>query len=216
MFKMVRKLDKDWHEDSPEYALTEGKEYQWYETSVFSRWEYPGKCQILCIDTPFDLPDLLRSALADRDEPPDFRDPFAMHADLLDRMVVYSDVSVWRVRDPVRRLEKFRSRPGDMFEPTHEHSRHAIHVAEVLETTVETTSAIDRCRAELQEHIPELDAEYKGRAAEYAQFQISLLKSMQLRSESNRARLAAEITFVRRRIKIPVTAAAGGGGQKKY
>lgn len=196
MFKMVQKTD-DPHEDAPEYVLTTDKAYQWYETSVFTRWEYPNKCRILCVDTPFDLPRLLHSALLAREERPDFRDPFAMHADLWDRLIVYSDISVWRVRDPVRKLEKFRRNPGEMFEPTHDFSRHAIHVAEVLETGVETFTAAEKCRRELQDDVPELDEGYKNRAGEYARFQISLLKSWKLRAQSNRERLAVEITFVR-------------------
>jgi hypothetical protein len=38
--------------------------------------------------------------------PVNFQDPFAMHTDLLDQMILYYDVAVWRVRDPVREAEK--------------------------------------------------------------------------------------------------------------
>lgn len=192
---MVKKIDREAHEDGPEYA--KGEDYKWYEMTIFTRWEYPDKCQVLCIDTPFDLSTQLQAALPAREAPLDFRDPFTMHADLWDRMIVYSDISVWRVRDPVRRLEESRLRPGEMFLPTHEFSRHAIHVSEVLEAAVETITAIDRCRAEIHERLPDLDDTYKNQAKEYSRFQISLLKSLKLRSDSNRARLATEITFVR-------------------
>ena len=193
--KMVKRIDRGAHEDGPEY--TKGEDYKWYEMTVFTRWEYPDKCQVLCINTPFDLSTQLQAALLDREAPLNFRDPFAMHVDLWDRIIVYSDTSVWRVRDPVRRLEESRLRPGEMFLPAHEFSRHAIHVSEVLEAAVETITAIDRCQAEIHERLPDLDEAYKNQANEYSRFQISLLKSLKLRSDSNQARLATEITFVR-------------------
>ena len=195
MCKMVKKVVSGPHEDAPEYAGTE--DYQWYETTILSRWEHPEKCQVLCIDTPFDLPKTLQRALRDRDEPPNFRDPFALHTDLWDQLIVYSDISVWRVRDPVRGLEKARLRPGEMFLPAHDFSRHAIHVSEVLGVAVETITAMDRCRTEIHRRLPDLYDDYISQAADYAQFQVSLLRSLKLRSDSNRARLETEITFVR-------------------
>ena len=196
---MVRKIDEKPHEDEPEYA-TGPDDYLWYEMTILSRWESPNKYQVLCIDVPSDLPSDLQKALAEREDPIDFADPFALQADLWDRIVVYSDISVWRVRDPVRRLEKERLQgrlhPGDVFVPTHEFSRHAMHVSEVLEAAVGTISAINRCRVEVHACIPELSETYKCQTAEYARFQISLLENMKRRSDSNLARLATEITFV--------------------
>jgi len=101
---MVRKVEKDPHEDGPEYSKG-GKDYKWFEMTVFTRWDLPNKCQVLCVDVPFDLPAELQRALSGRAVPIDFEDPFAMLTELLDQMIVYSDISVWRLRDPVRQLE---------------------------------------------------------------------------------------------------------------
>ena len=106
LFKMIRKVERGAHEDGPEYVPDGKKGYTWFEMSVFTRWDAHGGCQVLCIDAPPDFPTELRSALARRREPFNIHDPFAMHADLWDRIVVYYDISVWRVRDPVRLLEK--------------------------------------------------------------------------------------------------------------
>jgi hypothetical protein len=109
LVKMVRKVDKETHEDGPDY--TNGKkDYRWFEMTAFTRWDHsPSRCQVLCVDTPFDFPDELLKALKKRPTPLDFRDPFAMHANLVDQMIICFDISVWRVRDPIRQLEKVGS-----------------------------------------------------------------------------------------------------------
>ncbi len=93
-------------EPGPEYVNSEKKGYQWYEMTVFARWDSSGKCQVLCIDVPFDFPTELHKSLQRRTTPLESRDPFAMSIDLWDQIIVYYDVAVWRVRDPVRLLEK--------------------------------------------------------------------------------------------------------------
>lgn len=106
LVKMVHKVASGPHEDGPEYAP--GKDYKWYEMTVFTRWDHPNKCQVLCVDTPFDFPEKLQELLHKQASPVDFKDPFGMHTSLVDQMIVYCDISVWRIRDPVRQLEKVR------------------------------------------------------------------------------------------------------------
>jgi hypothetical protein len=93
--------------DGPEY-VTNMRGYRWFEVTLLSRWEAGGKCQILCIDAPPDLPMELQKVLAGRPAPLDFRDPFAMHTDLWDQIIVYYDIALWRVRDLVRELKVSR------------------------------------------------------------------------------------------------------------
>jgi hypothetical protein len=125
LFKMVRKVNvkEDQHEDGPEYVMSakKTKDYVWFEMTVLSRWEAPDRCSILCIDAPFDMPARLDRALARRRTPLDFHDPFAMHAVLWDLIIVYYDISVWRVRDPVRVLEKVSYLQSPSAEPPLHH-----------------------------------------------------------------------------------------------
>lgn len=112
LLKMVQKIDTESHDaephdSNPEYAPGK-KGYRWYEMSFFSRWDDSGTSQVLCVDTPFDFPDELQKLLEKQDQPLNFLDPFAMHISVVDQIIVYADVSVWRVRDPVRLLEKVR------------------------------------------------------------------------------------------------------------
>lgn len=110
LLKMVKKVEKDAHDDGEEYVKGT-KEYKWFEMSFFTRWDSTGLLsQVLCVDVPPDFHLELQRLLQRRSEPLDFRDPFAMHANLVDQIAVHADVSVWRVRDPVRLLEKVKRR----------------------------------------------------------------------------------------------------------
>jgi hypothetical protein len=106
---MVRKVEGNPHEKEAEYVTDVEdmkKGYTWFEMGIFTRWDDGGKCKVLCVDTPNDLPEKLKAALEKRPSYLNFGDPFAMHTDLLDQIIVYYDISVWRVRDPVREREK--------------------------------------------------------------------------------------------------------------
>jgi hypothetical protein len=106
---MALKIKEEPQEDEVEYVTDEKeieKGYRWFEMGIFTRWDDGAKCKVLCVDTPYDLPKKLKAALENRLPGLNFGDPFAMHADLLDQIIVYYEISVWRVRDPVRNLEK--------------------------------------------------------------------------------------------------------------
>jgi hypothetical protein len=109
LVKMVSKVEKDPHEKEIEY-VTDVKDvkkgYTWFEMGIFTRWDDGGKCKVLCVNPPHDLPRKLEAVLEKRPSHLDFRDPFAMHTDLLDQIIVYYEISIWRVRDPIRTLEE--------------------------------------------------------------------------------------------------------------
>jgi hypothetical protein len=94
--------------EAPAVAATDGKDYLWYEMGFFSSWGDAGRsCRVTCIDTPPVLQTGLEAALQKQSAAAvDFRDPFAMHAPLIDQIIVQYDLSVWRVRHPVRKIEK--------------------------------------------------------------------------------------------------------------
>ena len=84
-----------------------------------------------------------------------------------------------------------------MFSASHEMSRHAIHVAEVLEATIDTVRELQHRQTTVHEILWNgLDETYTEQARHYVQFQISLLKNLKLRSNSNQARLKNEIDLV--------------------
>jgi hypothetical protein len=56
---------------------------------------------------------------------------------------------------------------------------------------------MQRCQAELFEKLPvEFSTNYQDQAKEYMRFQIQIVKSLKLRSESNQERLKNEINLV--------------------
>ena len=89
-------------------------------------------------------------------------------------------------------------RIGSSFGIMHEISRHAIHTAEILQAAADTLKEMQRCRAAVYDRLLNDPGEtYKEQAKDYAQFQISLLKNLKLRSDSNQERLQNEVNLVR-------------------
>ena len=103
---MVGKVKGGPNEHEPEYVICTKKNYVWFETAVFTLWEDGKTCKVLCVDAPPDLPRRLMEALWERPSSLDFQDPFAMHTNLLDQIIVYYDILIWRIRDPIRKLER--------------------------------------------------------------------------------------------------------------
>jgi hypothetical protein len=105
LVKMVRKIPNKPHEDGPEYVPLAGKDYIWFEMGFFTCWDSQDQVRVVCVDTPPDLPSNLQTAL-EKQAPVEFKDPFSLHRYLIDQMIILYDISVWRVRDPVRIIEK--------------------------------------------------------------------------------------------------------------
>ncbi|EXA32208.1 hypothetical protein FOVG_16579 [Fusarium oxysporum f. sp. pisi HDV247] len=197
LVKMIRKINPDPYDAEPEYVPhTDGKGYVWFEMGIFTRWDSPSKCKVLCVDAPFDLPDQLKASLEKRPSRLNFGDPFAMHVDLIDLIIKYYDLSVWRIRDPVRKLEENRPHAGRLFKPMHDISRHGIHTSEILSATIETLQEMLRHQTEVYDKEPcAHEKTYQVQAKEYLKFQIQLAKSLKLRSDSNQKRLENEVNL---------------------
>ncbi|RYP02538.1 hypothetical protein DL764_005782 [Monosporascus ibericus] len=190
---MVRKVPPEVaHESGREY-VQDGEKYTWYEMGFFTRWDSPDQCRALCIDTPECLDSELQTALAQQ-PPLDFTDPFVMHRHLIDQIIVLYDISVWRVRDPVRQIERSRKNAGQRFDEMHEMARHGIHVSEVLEAAIQTLEAMQSYQVAIHDETL-LSQCYRRQANEYGKFQLQSLRSLKLRSQSNDKRLENEINL---------------------
>jgi len=74
-------------------------------------------------------------------------------------------------------------------------ARHAIHVSEVLNVTIQTMEGLQRHQTAIHESLfPDLK-NYTEYAKDYTSFQLQSLKSLKLRSDSNLDRLRNEITL---------------------
>jgi len=79
----------------------------------------------------------------------------------------------------------------------HEMSRHTIHVSEILSVTIETMEEMQRHQMAIRGSLPaDLGKTYQEQAKEYMSFQLQLLKSLKLRSDSNQERLKNEVNLV--------------------
>jgi hypothetical protein len=91
----------------------DGKYYKWFEMTILSHWDALAKThQLMCIDTPEEFPKALLKALLQPSSQITqnyFKDPFSMHAQLLDQIVQLNDESVWAIRHPIRQIEKVPS-----------------------------------------------------------------------------------------------------------
>lgn len=87
-----------WREDT-------GTTYIWHEMNFFGRWE-PGRCMILCVDTPDNFREQLEQAMNSEQGGLDLSDPFVLHIPLMDQIITLYDQSVWSIRDLIRRVEK--------------------------------------------------------------------------------------------------------------
>lgn len=73
--------------------------------NFFSLWE-PGRCTILCVDTPGNFREQLEQHVKSEKGQIDLNDPFALHIPLMDQIITLYDQSVWSIRDLIRRVEK--------------------------------------------------------------------------------------------------------------
>jgi hypothetical protein len=84
-------------------------EYKWYEMSFFTRWDSNGHGRVLCIDTPDDMPEALKRSLeSGGGNSPELnpQDPYFLHIPVIDQVLLQYTISVWRVRNPIRNIEK--------------------------------------------------------------------------------------------------------------
>ncbi|KAJ5128616.1 hypothetical protein N7526_006782 [Penicillium atrosanguineum] len=118
--------------------------YHWSKVKVFTRW-LPSTNQtgILLFDTSEDM---LKSLFSP--EPDRMNDPFWVYTRILEDVARLDDVTVWDIRDHVRKQEKVVLSSGQKPQPDyrrlHDIARHAIHVTEALEVTVQNIEHIGR------------------------------------------------------------------------
>jgi len=87
----------------------------------------------------------------------------------------------------------------------HEISRHAIHVSEVLSVTIETLQKMEEQQKAIHEDLsPPLKKTDREQAQQYMSFQIQMVKSLNLRSNSNLERLKGEVALVRKPSTISI------------
>lgn len=174
--------------------------YTWHEMTFCSRWDAK-RCLILCIGVDLTFQRLLQQILSRiwHKLPPS--EPFSLHVPLVQTILELQDVSVWSIRDVVRSIEKGRS-PSTLgfqdFTMMHETARHAIHSFETLSVSIETVEAMQQQLVDISTTHNErgsgcVDASHQIRM--HLDSQLRMLRSLFLRSQSNKERLQNEIAL---------------------
>jgi Mg2+ and Co2+ transporter CorA len=118
--------------------------YYWSKIKVFTRW-LPATNQtgIFLFDTSKDM---LKSLFGP--DPGRLHDPFWVYTLILEDVARLDEITIWDIRDHVREVEKDPSvlqsgqKPQPDYRRLHDIARHAIHVTETLEVTVQNIEQI--------------------------------------------------------------------------
>lgn len=168
--------------------------YYWSTIKVFTRW-LPSTNQtgILLFDTSEDMLNSLFKPDLDQ-----IQDPFWVYARILEDVARLDEGAVWDIRDHVRNLETeilpSGQKPKPDFRCLHDIARHAIHVTEALEVTVQNIEHISRQHEIFINSRTDLQAESAHQeVSERLAFFKSYIDSARQRSISNEKRMQNEI-----------------------
>ncbi|KIX95248.1 uncharacterized protein Z520_09165 [Fonsecaea multimorphosa CBS 102226] len=137
LIKQLKKMSGTADASQQRYA------YDWYEMGFFIYALSTGASVAFCIDTPQVFQNGLLEALnSANSDPPKEAMAFPQCAVIAEVSRLY-DVSIWTLRDEVRKIEQIRSAAGYIdsslnFTELHELARHTIHTCEVLAVAVDT------------------------------------------------------------------------------
>lgn len=166
--------------------------YLWHKLNIFSRWIPSTETTTLIVfDPPAPIRGKLPSPMIKVPAHERLGDPFWIYEVLVEEILHLQDQSVWMIRDQVRAIEKNRAlvtRPDPDYGHLHEIARHAIHVSESLEVTVNTLGSILQRHAEYVTSASDADQSLR-RASKQLQNRLLFLENMlvglKYRSTSN-------------------------------
>lgn len=173
--------------------------FRWNTVNVFARWfTSTHQTIVLVFDANSDLEQRILESLLHTDMS-HLRDPFWVYPPLMEEVVSLFDSAIWAIRDRVRTIElgdKPAGRPRPDYRRLHDIARHAIHVTESLDVTVQNVGQIIQhhegylARTSNKDDLPSFP-QYSIQSR--LQFFQSWLGSLQHRSLSNEKRLQNEI-----------------------
>lgn len=169
-------------------------DYYWSKVKVFTRW-LPATNQtgIFLFDTSKDM---LKSLFGP--DPGRINDPFWVYTLILEDVARLDEITVWDIRNHVRKLEKAilpsDQKPQPDYRRLHDIARHAIHVTEALEVTVQNIEQIVRQHELFVSSRTHSQAETNHQeVSRRLAFYKSYIDSQRQRSISNEKRLQNEI-----------------------
>jgi hypothetical protein len=176
-------------------------EYDWYYLNAFTRWIQSSKQTVILLADPNPLvTQRIESTFLGQMIEKRLGEPFWMYTWLVEEVVNLQDRAVWNIRDLLRETEKNRMsslKPQPDYPYLHDLSRHTIHVSETLDLAILTTDSI------LSHHNRVIDKLSTGASPKGISdwvhnrllFFQHMLRSLSLRSGSNKERLQNEINL---------------------
>jgi Mg2+ and Co2+ transporter CorA len=176
--------------------VDEDARFRWYHTNIFTRW-LPSTNQTVLLAFDLDPPVRERFLRAVMNTDKSWlSDPFWVYPHLVEQVALFQEPCVWAIRDHVRALEtegKPEGRPQPDYRQLHDIARHAIHVNETLDVSLQNLEHILR----QQESSMKADQENDTAVSEEIHLRLrswqSFISNLRSRSISNEKRLQNEI-----------------------
>lgn len=173
--------------------------YDWIRFHIIVSWNKSTKqTRLFIIEAPPSFTARLSDLMCDSLVGNELGDPFWAVERLVNVAVGSFDTTVWAVRDRVRDIETLQipsdQKPSPNYRCLHDLARHAIHVSETLEVSLETVGSIIRHHKDILKSMPGRESARPGKAI-HARLQLmeNILHSLRSRSHSNHQRLLNEI-----------------------
>jgi Mg2+ and Co2+ transporter CorA len=170
--------------------------FTWYYTNLFTRWlTSTGQTVVLAFDMQPPIQGRCLRALMHPD-PSLLSDPFWAHPYLMEQIARAQEPSVWGIRDHVRASEtekKPEGRPQPDYRRLHDIARHAIHVNETLDATMQSLEYLMIEHEYYKNLTPENATSASEDIHRRLRFFQSFIANLRSRSISNEKRLQNEI-----------------------
>ncbi|KAK7961168.1 hypothetical protein PG988_012382 [Apiospora saccharicola] len=172
-------------------------DFEWEKIHLFTRWVPSlNQTMIVLLDMSPSVVDRLLTSMAKSDRN-QHSDPFWVYTLIADELANLHDESVWAIRTHVRNIEKGEKPQGQQhpdFRRLHDLARHAIHVTETLDVSMQTLAAVLSQHKEMR---PEADKKEEQRVWKNVRQRLlahkQVVDNLRCRSQSNQDRLQNEI-----------------------
>lgn len=173
--------------------------YHWIRFNLVVSWLAPAKqTKLFIMEAPAGFNVTLSHLIPDVLSGNGFEDPFWAVEMMVNNTLGVFDTTVWAIRDEVRNIEMLQmpadQKPSPNYRYMHDLARHAIHVSESLDVSLETIGSILRHHnGLLNARTDRISARVGKTIHSRLQFMENILHSLRSRSDSNQQRLLNEI-----------------------
>ncbi|KAK6849481.1 hypothetical protein PG995_013314 [Apiospora arundinis] len=171
-----------------------GAQYKWMKLNIFTHWvASSNQLSVILFDAPERVFQSIAASLSTLDMK-HRRDPFGPYTNLMGEVARLEDEAVMAIRNHVRTVEKEqvpKEKPDPAYRWLHDISRHAVHVTESLDVSIETMDGMLLQHETVKGQVGDDDSWQT--VHRHLLFSQQLLKGLRCRSMANEKRLQNEI-----------------------